>query len=357
LDASPPQMRARFSMWRRKEIHRMQLRVRDLALSLLASILVLAGCSVLAPGGSSPAATGPASEASSSPATAGSSSGAPSPISAAVQSTATPMPTKIDTKVDIGGYSLYLYCQGQGGPTVVFESGLGGGHSGWLVLQAAVAQTTRACSYDRAGTGKSDPSPNPRTSQHIAQELHSLLHAAGVPGPYVLVGHSYGGFNARMFATQYPDETGGVVLVDSDHEDQDDSILAALPTETPDEDPSLAAYRRELRQNVVAGGEPIEFKTSAQQVRASGSLGAIPLIVVSAGKSNFGAFPPRMAEPLDATWNRLQESLTRLSSNSKRIIAENSSHCVQCTQPLLVIDAIVEVVEAVRTQQPLAATP
>lgn len=335
----------------------MYLRARGMALSLLTMILLLAGCSALNPAISPTAPAEQLSSASSARPAAGQLSSASAPTLATGQSTTTSMPTKIDTTVDIGGYSLYLFCQGQGSPTVVFESGLGGGHSGWLVLQAAVARTTRACSYDRAGTGKSDPSPNPRTSQHIAQELHSLLHNASVPGPYVLVGHSYGGFNARMFATQYPQETGGVVLVDSDHEDQDDSILAALPTETPDEDASLAAYRRELRQNVVGGGEPIEFRTSAQQVRASGSLGAIPLIVVSAGKSNFGAFPPRMAAPLDATWNRLQASLTQLSSNSKQIIAQNSSHCVQCSEPELVIDAILQVVQAARTQQPLSISP
>jgi pimeloyl-ACP methyl ester carboxylesterase len=124
--------------------------------------------------------------------------------------------------VDVGGYRLHLYCTGEGSPTVILEAGGGNPWLSWYQVQPQVAQFTRVCSYDRAGLGWSDPSPKPRTTKVIADELHTLLHNAGITAPFVLVGHSLGGLDARMFASQYPSEAVGMVLVDSSHPDQDD---------------------------------------------------------------------------------------------------------------------------------------
>jgi pimeloyl-ACP methyl ester carboxylesterase len=122
--------------------------------------------------------------------------------------------------VDVGGYSLHLNCTGEGTPTVVMDSGLGGTVLDWELVQPEVANFARVCTYDRAGMGWSDPGAQPRTSQQIVKELHTLLGNAGVQGPYVLVGHSFGGTNVQVYASQYPDEVAGMVLVDSALEDE-----------------------------------------------------------------------------------------------------------------------------------------
>jgi pimeloyl-ACP methyl ester carboxylesterase len=116
--------------------------------------------------------------------------------------------------IDVGGYHLHLQCAGQGSPTVVLETGLGGWSTHWALIQPTLAQQTRVCSYDRAGLGWSDPGPQPRDAQQIASELRTLLRNAGVPAPFLLAGHSNGGLYARMFARRYGDEVAGLVLAD-----------------------------------------------------------------------------------------------------------------------------------------------
>lgn len=114
---------------------------------------------------------------------------------------------------------LNLYCTGKGSPTVVFDSGLGGDMADWALVQPAVAAETRACSYDRAGLGFSDPSPKPRSSANMVSDLHRLLRAARIKPPYVLVGHSMGGMNIKLYAEKYLSEVAGLVFVDPSHED------------------------------------------------------------------------------------------------------------------------------------------
>jgi pimeloyl-ACP methyl ester carboxylesterase len=121
--------------------------------------------------------------------------------------------------VDIGGYLLKINCTGNESPTVILEAGLGDVSIEWSRVQPEIAKFARVCSYDRAGYGSSDAGPMPRTSQQIAKELHTLLQNARAP-PYLLVGHSFGGYNVRVFNGNYPDEVTGIVLVDSTQEDQ-----------------------------------------------------------------------------------------------------------------------------------------
>ena len=128
-----------------------------------------------------------------------------------------PPPGKL---VDIGGYRLHLRGAGNGGPTVVMDAGLGGASIDWSLVQPEIAKFTTVYSYDRAGMGWSDVGPRPRTSRQIVKELHTLLRNAGIKKPYVLVGHSSGGFNMLLYASRYPDEVAGLVLVDASHEKQ-----------------------------------------------------------------------------------------------------------------------------------------
>lgn len=125
----------------------------------------------------------------------------------------------IGKMVDVGGYRLHINSTGTDGPTVVLDAGIGCHSLEWALVQPEIAKFTKVCSYDRAGYGWSDESPLERTSANIAVELHTLLHNAGIPGPYILVGHSFGGANIRLYASKYPDEVLGIVLVDSAHED------------------------------------------------------------------------------------------------------------------------------------------
>ena len=123
--------------------------------------------------------------------------------------------------VDAGTHSLHINCLGEGGPTVILEAANFGMSAHWVRVQQQLAKTTRVCAYDRAGLGWSEAGPEPRDARQISSELHTLLNgAADTEGPYVLVGHSYGGLYARMYAARYPDQVAGVVLVDSSHPEQ-----------------------------------------------------------------------------------------------------------------------------------------
>src|SRR5215216_1386709 len=122
--------------------------------------------------------------------------------------------------VDVGDHSLHINCVGQGSPTVILEAANLGMSAHWVRVQRQVAETTRVCAYDRAGMGWSESGPEPRDARQISGELHTLLSKAGIEGPYVLVGHSYGGLYARMYAARYSEEVAGVVLVDSSHPEQ-----------------------------------------------------------------------------------------------------------------------------------------
>src|SRR4051812_37119691 len=157
--------------------------------------------------------------------------------------------------VDVGGYRLHIQCVGAGSPTVVLDAGLGGSSLDWSLVQAELGRTTRVCAYDRAGMGWSDPGPQPRTPRQIADELHTLLTNAGNAGPYVLVGHSLGGKNVRMFALQHPDQVAGMVLVDARSEYVDAN--------------TSPAEEQAFQQNIAA---------QASQFRLGRSVGLVRLI-------------------------------------------------------------------------------
>jgi pimeloyl-ACP methyl ester carboxylesterase len=282
--------------------------------------------------------------------------------------------------VDVGGYSLHLYCKGElGAPTVVMDSGLGGTVLDWQLVQPEIARFARVCTYDRAGMGWSDPGTQPRTSQQIARELHTLLGNAGVRGPYVLVGHSFGGTNMQVYASQYPNEVAGMVLVDSALEDEEAvtvteslqpsplwlKVLATigvtrlpltLGAETPgltspeleDEQAAISSHRKHI---FAIADETSSLEESFAENRAHPmSLGNKPLMVLTAGavQTEGTGLSPEQADQLDKLHSESQASLTRRSENAKQIIAEDSGHYIQVEKPELVRDAIRRVVEASR---------
>src|SRR5205823_465017 len=168
------------------------------------------------------------------------------------------------------GARLNLYCMGSGSPTVVFDSGWGHWAPAWSKVQPQIAKWTRACSYDRAGTGFSDPGPMPRTSVRIAKELRIALHRAGIRGPYILVGSAFGGDNVRTFADLYLDEVAGLVLDDADPVDLEPRTMreeshrgqARIPADLRDCRNLIAEHKPLPSQSARLGRPP---QTCAQQ--------------------------------------------------------------------------------------------
>ena len=271
----------------------------------------------------------------------------PPPTATQSPPTLTPSPTTrlvTNGKVDVGGYSLFLNCKGTGSPTVILDSGLDSDSNAWLTVMPRIQNFTRVCAYDRAGLGRSDPAPKtPRTSMDMVTDLHTLLNNAHLDGVYVLVGASIAGFHIRLYASQYPQEVVGVVLVDASHPDQLVRFLAALPSETSDQSDEVREVRRSFSEPIQSQ-EGMDIEASAAQVRTTGSLGDIPLTVLTAGRESVTELDLK----LDAVWLEMQNELAALSSNSTHIVVPNASHCIQCDDPEAVADAILDVVNATR---------
>jgi len=273
--------------------------------------------------------------------------------------------------VDVGGYRMHLFCTGQGSPAVILDAGGGDFWMTWRAVQPRIAEFTRVCSYDRAGMGWSDPSPKPRTSNVIAAELHTLLHNASVPAPYVLVGHSIGGLNMRAYAALYREDVAGMVLVDSTHPDQMarfpeglkklesrvDVLLRAVQLSMPFGIPRLMGFcqpgataecgsagLREMSAEVAA------LEQSAAQVRPAPPLGNLPLRVLSRDPLSVTSplLPADVSQSANRVWQQLQAELADLSTDSTRVIAIGSGHYVHRDRPDLFVDTVRALVTKLR---------
>lgn len=248
--------------------------------------------------------------------------------------------------IDVGGRSLLLACAGEQKPTVILEAGLGADHTGWAMVQSAVAQFARVCSYDRAGVGQSDPAPTPRTSADIVQDLHLLLYNAGESGPYILVGHSFGGLHVRLFAHTYPDDLIGLVLVDAVHEGWWHRAAALLPPATPADNAELQSLRQFLTTGYTdptKTAEGIDIPATVVQLQAVETLDDIPMLVLVAGVPMLavsGLPTATQAQLNQLLQETLPTELTQLSTQSVRISVDNSGHNIPQEQPNVVIAAI-----------------
>ena len=255
------------------------------------------------------------------------------------------------------GRSLYLHCEGTGSPTVILESGFGGNSDDWSEVQGPVARVTRTCAYDRAGLGDSLPIPGVHDAVNEIADLNQLLEHAGIPPPYVLVGHSYGGLLVRLFAHANPGDTAGIVLVDSMGRDQDRRLRAlwqAQPARVRQQVPDPTAYPVEDGVDLLAG-EALDAKL--------GTLGDTPLVVITRGRLLDTApqtLPPTMRAPVAHLWETMQNELAALSSDRIHAIALRSGHFVQRSpngQPDVVVRAVLAVIRAARTGTHLPACP
>jgi pimeloyl-ACP methyl ester carboxylesterase len=276
--------------------------------------------------------------------------------------------------VDVNGHLMHISCIGEGSPTVILEAANLGMSAHWVRVQQQLAQTTRVCAYDRAGLGWSERGPEPRDARQISSELHTLLTNAGIEGPYVLVGHSYGGLYAQMYATRYSEEVAGVVLVDSSHPEQftrspegramyeqTNRLGAVLPFLTrlgvirltnfypahPDlpeqQRAQIEAFNSSTQQVVTTIEEFGATRETSAQVRSMGSLSDKPLAVISAGQQS-------------PDWLEMQDELAALSPNSNHHVVEGATHeslLYDKGDSQVSSAAIEQVVEAVRAGQPL----
>jgi len=262
-------------------------------------------------------------------------------------------------RVAVGEQPLHLLCVGEGTQTAVLDAGLGGFSLEWLPVQARLAPRMRVCSYDRAGYGWSDNRSGPRTSSGIVDELHGLLEAAGESGPYLLVGHSFGGYTAQLFAKRYPEETAGLVLVDASHPDQHRRFpqpAARKPsasgaggrfaTATPILPEGFPAAFTELAYHLMYARKAVGtqrrelagFADSGREVAAAGPLPSRPLVVITRG---LRVWPGTAhGEAMERVWSVLQNELARAGGETAHWVARASGHHVHLDEPMIVVQAL-----------------
>jgi len=294
--------------------------------------------------------------------------------------------------VDIGGRRIHLHCAGAGGPTVILMAGISSWSPVWYKTQPVIAQRTRTCTFDRAGFGFSDPAPRPQILSDVVDDLHAALKAGAIPEPYVLVGHSYGGIEARVYAQRWPQEVVGMVLadtspagegfIDADQPGIDEvggmesftatmlycaSLLAHQPLE-----PSRPEYKDCLK--ALPSDTPAAFRQSwpqfftpyyfADKVSLMSSLythrydavdhldlGAMPLVVLSPEDSWSDGTPAgdRFSRSYSKRWIAMHEALARLSSRGVHRYIKGSGHAIQLDKPQAVTDAVDDVLRQVHT--------
>ncbi|HSP07266.1 MAG TPA: alpha/beta hydrolase [Acidobacteriota bacterium] len=281
---------------------------------------------------------------------------------------------------------MHVVGRGHGAPTVVFDSVIGASSLGWVFVQPEVAKVTSTFAYDRAGYGWSDPGVTPRTTRQLVAELHAVLSASGTPGPYILVGASFGGCIARLYTFQYPSDVAALVLVDPAHEDQTARMpestqppmvtfrlfqaasrlgvlrLANLPVdiagmnvlpETAQQQAAAVGFRTDAVDAIVSETAVVE-QSFAEVRKARATMGATPLgdrpLIVLTHKED------RVLHGDEAVaydvWVKLHKELAAESTRGRQVFVEHSGHFIGVNQPGSVIDAIQTVVEDVRAMRP-----
>jgi pimeloyl-ACP methyl ester carboxylesterase len=291
----------------------------------------------------------------------------------------------------VNGYKMHLWCAGEGSPTIVLESGAGDDSLVWGKVRPGLSKTTRVCSYDRAGTGWSEPQPGPRDSDHIVEQLHGLLQQADITGPIVLMGHSIAGMHMRDYVTRYPQNVKGIVFVDGSTPMQQDHFPEELRAKMPrllwteilvggaalylgvprvagqchsgtgPEDWEVGDLQGENSCSVnvpVAVGEYMAFEQDGLETIHTGPYGDLPILIFSQDPANTvdknmsqNLSPQAFAE-MNSTWNQMQEDLKKLSTRSRRIIAKGSGHYIELYRSDLLLGEVPPFIEQVRGNAP-----
>lgn len=274
---------------------------------------------------------------------------------------------------DVGGYSMHLYCTGQGSPIIILDSGLGEDFTVWAKVQPELSKVTRVCSYDRAGFGWSQWRPGMRDANTISAELHQLVSVAGVQRPFILMGHSIAGLYLRSYAAHYLNDLAGLVLVDGATPLQDDRVpreLVKIQDRQREEMPwqkllmSVGWYRLRGKCAKVPAGfvnyglwikadscvpsqvsaieqELDAERTSGEETLHAGPFGSLPILIFSRDPKVLAPnWPVEVSKENSVVWNQMQEEAKNLSSQSYRIISKGSDHNVQIDRADLVIKEV-----------------
>lgn len=245
--------------------------------------------------------------------------------------------------VDVGGRRLYVECVGSGSPTVLLEAGFDGTSDVWTVVLPELGRMTRTCAYDRAGLGASDAIPGRHDARAEISDLERLLDRGRIEPPYVLVGHSYGGLLARLFARAHRDRVAGVVFVDAMGRDATRRQLAIWPKS------QAPAERREWAKPVQKGVDLRRSEALASRIR---TLGHMSIVVITAARAWKDAveLPPHLRRAQDRLWRTMHSELANLSSDHVHVAALRSNHFVMQSdqQPAIIVRAVAAVVRAHR---------
>jgi len=286
----------------------------------------------------------------------------------------------------VNGHRMRINCTGSGTPTIVLESG--GGNDGlvWGGVQPELSKTTRVCSYDRAGYGWSDALPAPRDADHIAGELHELLHQANVNGPIVLMGHSIAGLYIRDYVTRYPAGISGIVFVDVSTPMQEEiPFIKALNSKLPPQwimmllprafyiagFPRLMGQCSRIPSGFAGQAARLEAENfchmqfdalaaemgsaiqSGHETIHTGPYGVLPILIFSEDTTTRHLpLSPQQTADVMKIFNQLQEDLQKLSTHSRRIIAKGSGHLVQLTRADLIEKEVPLFIEQIRGTAP-----
>lgn len=246
----------------------------------------------------------------------------------------------VDELVPVHGGRLHLHCDGAGPTTVVLIAGFNTSRNIWAAIEPTVSQATRVCSYDRFGVGTSDKPPAPQTFATEATDLHALLQAAGEPGPYVVVGHSFGGSEAVTFAATFPTEVRGLLLLDASPPTWNTAICAV-----PDDGSDTAHVFQSLcaeQSSPANNAEHLDTPTAFAEVATIKSLRARPMIVVTADHHSYPGLAPSEEARLDDAWNAGQAHWVSLGSSAQLITVDHTSHNIQLDRPDVVLAKIHE---------------
>jgi pimeloyl-ACP methyl ester carboxylesterase len=223
---------------------------------------------------------------------------------------------------------------------VVLIAGFGGGLDSWAAIAPTMSQTTRVCSYERFGDGTSDAPPAPQTFATEADDLHTLLQSTGEPGPYLIIGHSFGGPEAVTFASVFAADVRGLILIDASPTEWNTAICAV-----PDDGSDTAHVFIDLcaqQSSPANNSEHLDAPTAFAEVAAINSLGPVPMIVVTADHHSYPGLAPTEEARLDDVWRAGQAHWASLTTTAQLISVDNTSHNIQLDRPEIVLDKIKE---------------